>query len=186
MSQTLTALKKAIKNTPGTGELAQVSELNDAFDKFDNNFVPACKIRNSATQVIATGTPTDLQYNATAFDSFAARSEGPMADLSNDRIQIRKAGVYIVKANSWITTVSAVGVMRMDLRINGAATKVCQEIATNTIITQDVWDIMLLAVNDLITCNVNQTSGANRNYSDNTLPNGFELSAVWLGSIIEV
>jgi len=184
MTEILTSRVKAIKND--NNENVLISEINAAFDKFDNHFIPACKIRNSVVQAIPTGTPTDLQYNQSAYDSYAARSEGAMADLSNDRIVIRKNGLYFVKANIWTTTASATGVMRLDIRKNGTAHFIDQFGPAATIITQAVSGVIDCVNGDLLTVNANQTAGVSRNYTDNTVLDGFSFSAVWLGSLVEV
>lgn len=185
MSQTLTNRVEAIKNTPGTGENVQVSEINSAFDKFDNHFIPACKIHNT-TQVIASGGSTALQFSSTNFDSYAARSEGAMADLSNDRITIRKAGLYFVRVNGVWLPGTAAGVLRMDLLINAISGNAVFAPAPAGSISQEVVGFYILAVNDLITAAVTQTTGANRSLDYNTYPNIFNLEAIWMGNVVEV
>lgn len=184
MTQTLTSRVKAIKNDDA--ETVLISELNSGFDKFDNHFIPACMIENNAVQSVPSGGLQLMTYNATIYDSFAARSEGAMADLSNDRIICRKAGVYDVEATIWTTTLSATGVMSLGLYVNGNGIKMEQVVPGNNQVTQSVHDSIVLAVNDVITVNAIQTSGAARNYTRNTWPHGFSLSAMWKGSVVEV
>lgn len=184
MAETLTTRVRAIKNDDD--ELVLIEEIDSAFDKFDNHFIPACKIRNSVVQSVPSSSPTYLQYDTTVFDSYAARSEGPMADLANDQIVIRRDGWYKISANIWTTTVSGTGVMRLDIHRNGATIKAAQELATATIITQEVSLEYLLASGDTIKANANQSSGAARNYTNNTIPDGFSLTAVWIGSAVDV
>jgi hypothetical protein len=186
MTQTLTTRVKAIKNTPGTGELVQVSEFNSAFDKFDNHFVPACKLRNSIAQSIPHNVGTFLQYDTVALDTYAGRTDGPMADLVNDQIIIQRDGLYFVKANIWTLTVSATGVMRLDITVNGGIQQTVLEQAVATTNTQGIRDFLNLSVGDLVKIKATQTSGAARSYGDNTIPGGFEFGVVWYGAGVEV
>lgn len=186
MTQGLTSRVKAIKNNPGTGEQVQISEINSAFDKFDNHFIPACMIENNAVQSVPSGGLQLMQYNAVIYDSFSARSEGAMADLSNDRIICRKTGLYEVEATIWTTTLSAAGVMSLGLYVNGNGVKMEQMVPGNSQLTQSVHDTIPLTSGDLVTVNAIQTSGAARNYTRNTWPHGFSLSVVWKGALVEV
>lgn len=184
MGQTLTSLKKAIKND--NAENVDITEINSAFDKFDNNFVPACMIENTAVQSIPNTGLQLLQYNAIIYDTFAARSEGPMADLSNDRIIIRKTGLYTVTARIWTTTAIAAGVMFLGIYVNGNGITSVQKTPGAQQETQEVTDDLLLNSGDLVTINAIQNSGAPRNYSKNTWPHGFSFAAKWIGSAVEV
>lgn len=186
MAQSLTSRVKAIKNTPGTGEFADISEINSAFDKFDNSFVPSCMIENTAVQSIPNTGLQQLQFNATIWDSFAARSEGPMADLSNDRIICRKTGLYTVGSRIWTTTISAVGVMSLGIYVNGNGQVMEQRTPGAQQEVQSVQDDIPLTAGDVIIVNAIQTSGAPRNYSKNTWPHGFVLWATWKGALVEV
>jgi len=96
VSQTLTDRVKAIKNTPGTGENVLVSEINAAFDKFDNHFIPFCKIQGAAPQIIGSGAgQVQVTFDTTRTDTYAARSEGAMADLANDELSFARLA-YII------------------------------------------------------------------------------------------
>lgn len=186
MAQSLTNRVKAIKNTPGTGEFADVSEINAAFDKFDNDFRPMCKIENTAVQSIPSGGLQQLQYNGIIYDSYAARSEGPMADLSNDRIICRKSGMYTVGARIWTTTPSATGVMSLGIYVNGNGQVMEQLTPGAQQCTQSVIDDIELVNGDILIVNAIQTSGAARNYTRNTWPNGFTFWCNWKGTDTEV
>ena len=186
MTQTLTDRLKAIKNTPGSGELAQVSEINAAFDKFDNHYIPACKIWSSVDQSIPNNVSTPILYNATIFDTYAARAEGPMADLSNDRITIRKPGLYMVHANMLANAGVAAGIMRLNIAINGTVNLSFFDPAPAAAQSQDLYGFYVLAANDLITASCQQSQGSARIYTNNTYQNIFTLSAIWLGGNTEV
>lgn len=187
MSQTLTDRVEAIKNTPGTGELVQVAEINSAFDKFDNHFIPACKIHNNVTQTVVSGSGQNLlQFNQTIFDSYAARAEGAMADLNNDKIIIRKAGLYMLRANVLANAGTAAGILRLDLLINAGTINSRFDPATAQAQSQELIQFQVCAVNDAITAAVQQTTGANRVYDRNTYSNIFNLEAIWVGSTVEV
>jgi hypothetical protein len=186
MSQTLTSRVEAIKNTPGTGELVQISEINSAFDKFDNHFIPACKIWSSIDQSIPNNVVTDLLYNTTIFDSYAGRSEGPMADLANDRIVIRRAGLYKVFANTLANAGVAAGILRVNLSINGTVNNSIFDGPEAAAKSQEIFGDYVLAVNDVIKISVQQSQGSSRIYTNNTYQNIFTLSAVWAGAMVEV
>lgn len=187
MTQQLTNRVKAIKNDPGTGELAQISEINAAFDKFDNHFIPMCKIQGAAPQVITSGAgQVQVQFDTTRIDTYSARSEGPMADLANDWIKIRKAGLYYIKFNTLWLTGTAAGIIRLDVAINGTTDLSAFDIGVANSMTQEISEYRILAVNDQITAFVQQTTGANRTLDDNTYPNINCLEAVWMGAAVEV
>lgn len=186
MAETLTNRVKAIKNTPGTGEFADISEVNSAFDKFDNHFIPACKIWSSIDQSIPNNVQTQLLYDTAIFDSYAARAEGPMADLANDRITIRKAGLYYVHASNLLVAGVAAGIIRTNLAINGIVTNSVFDGPQAAAKSQDIFGEYVLAVNDKITCNIQQNQGSARLNTNNTYQNIFTLAAIWQGSITEV
>jgi hypothetical protein len=186
MAQTLTNRVKAVKNTPGTGEFADVSEINAAFDKFDNDFRPAAKIWSSADQSIPNNVVTALAYNTIIYDSYAARSEGAMADLSNDWIIIRKAGLYQVHASNLWGAGTAAGILRSNLAINGTVSNSIFDGPEAAAKSQDIFGEYIFAVGDKITCSLTQTSGVARINTNNTYQNIFTLSAIWVGNITEV
>jgi hypothetical protein len=187
MSQTLTDRVEAIKNTPGTGELVQIAEINSAFDKFDHHFIPACKIQGNAQQTITSGVgQVQLLYDTTVIDTYAARSEGAMAELANDRIRIRKAGLYMLRVNTIFLAGTAAGILRLDMAVNGTTDLSTFDHGVAQASSLEAWQFRILAVNDLITAFVQQTTGANRTIDDNTYPNINCLEAIWLGNATEV
>jgi hypothetical protein len=186
MAQTVTDRVKAIKNTPGTGELAQISEINAAFDKFDNHFIPAAKIWSSVDQSIPNNVNTQFQYNTTIFDTYAARSEGPMADLANDWIIIRKPGLYYVHASNLWVAGTAAGILRINIAINGAVNNSTFDGPYATAKSQDTFGEYLLAAGDKITCMGQQSQGSARLNTNNTYQNIFTLAAIWSGNNVEV
>lgn len=187
MSQTLTDRVKAIKNTVGTGENVLIAEINAAFDKFDNHFIPACKIYGNAPQVVVSGSgQNQILYDTTRIDTYSARSEGPMADLANDRITIRKAGLYMLRVNTLFLAGTAAGILRLDMAVNGVTDMSAFDDGDAQAATLEAWQFRILAVNDLITAFAQQTTGANRTLDDNTYNNLNCLEAIWLGNAVEV
>lgn len=185
MTQTLTDRVKAIKNQDD--EFVDIDELNSAFDKFDAHFIPMCKIHGSAPQVIGSGAgQVQIQYDATRIDTYSARSEGAMADLANDRIIIRKAGLYLLRANSLFLAGTAAGILRLDMAINGTTDLSAFDTGTAQATSIEAWQFRIMAVNDVITAFVQQTTGANRTLDDNTYQNINNLEAIWMGSAVEV
>ena len=187
MAQTLTDRVKAIKNTPGTGEAVLVSEINAAFDKFDNHFIPMCKIQGNAAQNITSGAgQVPIGYDTIRIDTYAARSEGAMADLSNDRIIIRKAGLYYLKVNTLWLAGTAAGILRLDMAVNGTTDLSNFDNGEAQATSQEISQYRILAPGDLITAFVQQTTGALRTLDDNTYANINCLEVVWMGSATEV
>lgn len=184
MAQTLTSRVGAIKNTPGTGEQVSIAEVDAAFDLFDNHFIPTAKlIRTAASpQSVPNNAATGVDYNSTAFDSYATRPEGAMADTTNDRIIIRKDGTYIISAGGSFAA-NATGVRRLDIVKNGVTlagdTALGFTGAANGLSFSAPFD---LVIGDLITVNVFQNSGAGLVWDLNTFAEGNFLSAVWQGS----
>lgn len=186
MAQTLTDRVKAILNTPDTGEQVQIAELNSNFSKLDNNFMPAAGFRSTVDQSIPNNAATKITYPTVAFDSYAARSEGPMADLALDEITIRKAGLYTIKLAGSFEPVLA-GARRLDIVKNGVA-QVSDTSAgyTGANCCLSIAKDMVLAVNDVISGRAFQNSGAALNWNHNTFAEGNYLSVSWLGSVVEV
>jgi len=185
MAQTLTDRLKMIKND--NDENVLIAELNAALDKADGHFIPMCKIQGNAQQVIGSGAgQVQLQYDTTVIDTYAARSEGPMAVLANDRIIIRKAGLYLLRVNTLFLAGTAAGILRLDMAVNGTTDLSTFDNGTAQASSLEAWQFRILAANDLITAFVQQTTGANRTIDDNTYPNVNCLEAVWLGSAVEV
>lgn len=186
MAQTLTDRVKAILNTPGTGENVLIAELNAAFSKFDNHFIPACKIWSSVDQSLPNSVQTGLNYNTTIFDSYAARAEGAMADLANDWIIIRKPGLYYVHASNLLVAGTAAGIIRSNIAINGAVSNSQFQGPQASAVSQDIFGEYVFAANDKITCLMQQNQGSARNNTNNTYQNIFCLTAIWQGNIVEV
>ena len=188
MGQTFTTRVKAIKNDDA--ETVLVSEINGAFDKLDNNFTPAAKMRSSGAQSITNSSSVKIAYDQTVFDSFAARSEGAMADLSNDQINIRIAGLYLITASvvfvSNITGYRSVGIRKGATLIKRVSTDGNTQNSIDTSMT--VSDPIVCAANDIISAVALQTSGAALNIdpSFGGALDAIALSAVWLGSVVEV
>lgn len=186
MAQTLTNRVKAIKNTPGTAEFVDISEINAAFDKFDNHFIPGAKIWSSIDQSIPNNVNTQLAYNTTIVDSYAARAEGPMADLINDWIIIRKPGLYYVHASNLWVAGTAAGILRVNLAINTVVSNSIFDGPQAAAKSQDIFGEYVFAAGDKITCSVQQSQGSARLNTNNTYQNIFTLAAIWAGSVVEV
>lgn len=185
MTQALTNRVKAIKNDPGSGEQVQVAEFNSAFDKFDNHFIPACKIR-ATNQSIPNNAFTAVDFTLTTLDTYSARSEGAMADLANNKIIIRKAGIYKCMFKSLWLAGTAAGVLRSDLQKNGAPNDTWFDPGVAGACSQIVTHEELLAVNDEISARVFQTTGVARSIDYNTYDHVLELAVIWVGAGVEV
>ena len=186
MAQTLTSLLKMILNTPGTNEQVQISELNSNFSKIDNRFTPGCMMAFTGSQSPATATYTDSDYNQIRYDSFAARSEGPMADIGTNQITIRKDGPYLLKAASGFTT-NGTGQRRISIMVNGVE-QVNWERAADAggPVMLECSIVLLMTAGDVVKSQIRQTSGGALGVTANTALNGCHLSANWFGSAVEV
>lgn len=184
MGQTLTSLKKAIKND--TLENVIIGEINDAFDKFDNNFIPAAKMHFIGSQTLTHNVSTTQDFDTVTFDTFAARSEGAMADLALNRIVIRKAGVYSIKASNGFASNSS-GLRRTSLAVNGTPIAHIEgPPAVGGVTSLFIGTDEVLAVNDVITVGTIQTSGGNLDVSNGLFTKAIYLSVVWQGAAVEV
>lgn len=183
MAETLTTRLQLIKND--TLELVNINEINAAFDKIDNNLVPAAKMFNSIQQSIPTAASTLIQYNSTSFDSYAGRAEGPMVDLAAESITIRKTGVYMVSiGGSFVANVT--GVRRLDINKNGV-TQVNSTVMpgfTGSANTLTFSSSFYLVAGDVITGGAFQNSGGALGFDKNTFVEGDFLDVVWVGSIV--
>lgn len=157
-----TTTPRLILVKPADPEAADIAVLNANFDKIDNNFVPAAKIRiGSGTQPVANITSEKVTFNNTMYDSYAGRPEGDMADLTNDRIFARKTGLYIVSSALFYGP-NVNGYRSLDLRHNGAQIKLLSRDAdtqsgagTSLSHTQDLF----MTAGDYVELWTNQTSG---------------------------
>jgi hypothetical protein len=186
MTQTLTSRLGLIKNTPGTGEQVNIAEINSAFDEIDDNFVPAAKIinTNAAPQTVPNNAATQILYNATAFDSYSSRPEGPMADTTNDQIIIRKDGVYIVTCGGNFAA-NATGVRRLDVLKNGVTQGGDTAAGFTGAANGLSYSLSLSLFNgDLVTAKAFQNSGAGLVWDLNTFIEGNFLSAIWVGALL--
>ena len=178
---TVTTTNRLLMSKPDDDEFVSVALLNANWDKADADFRPAAKMVASAAQSIVTATTTKCAYNVTNFDSYAARPEGAMINLTNDEITIRKAGLYLVTTSGSFAA-NATGVRRLDIRKNGTSLVSDTRVASAQTCGLHLAGIFAFAVNDLITAACFQNSGGNLNIDGNTFADGMELSVLWLGS----
>lgn len=185
MTTTSTPRLLLLKPTPGTAHAININEANGNMDKLDNNFIPAAKIFMSVTQLaIPNNSTTVCDYDSTSFDSYATRPEGPMADLVNNWIIIRKAGVYICSINGNFVA-NATGVRRLDLAKNGiiqagAGPYLSFVGGQNGL---GFTTALSLAVNDKVSAQAFQNSGGTLDFGKNTFVEGDSLSVIWHGSL---
>jgi hypothetical protein len=185
MSQGTTTRLGLIKNNPGTNEQVNIGEINTGFDAIDANFIPACKIRSTILQTIATGaSPSGVNFDTTSYDTTAATALGAMADLANERIICRFDGLYTVVL-SLIFAANATGARVGNIVINGTTVKrfsMSPSSGNNTSIL--VIDDLPLISGDLITASCLQTSGGNLdllNQGSSGDPDGVMLAVRWNG-----
>lgn len=188
MSNTVTQRLNLIKPTPGTNDPADISELNTNADLIDAWLIPAAKIRKAAgTQSIATATTTSVDYDSVTYDTWAAESEGAMANITANNITARINGLYHVEAGICIAT-NATGFRALGVAVNGVITPYQLRTFMDSTdgglatIVQISGDIPLSA-GDALHCAVlhNAGSSLNLDQSDATATDAIYLSATWVG-----
>jgi hypothetical protein len=186
MAQTLTDLLKMIKND--NDENVLISEINAALDKIDNRFFPAAKMtRATATiQSVNTGTVTKINFDTVQYDTFAARSEGAMASIANDEFTIRKAGIYLCEGSTnW--SGNANGYRSIRILKNGTTQLPTYDPPSSAFsTTSKVAKPYLLAVNDVISFHVFQSSGVSLSMDNDGYPDTIAASVSWIGAAVEV
>lgn len=120
---------------------------------------PQCKISANASQSIANTTLTQVQYSVTDYDS------DNMADLANDRVVIKTAGWYTIttfvawanNATGYRLHIADAGPSASQLHVIQAYLPPTSGTSTGVFLTSHP---VLLAVNDVVTMNIQQSSGA--------------------------
>jgi len=180
---TITLTNRLQISKPDGSEFINVALLNAGWDKTDGNFVPAAKMTASVAQSVPNNALTLAAFNVTTFDSYAARAEGAMVNLTNDAITIRKAGLYYVSLVASFAA-NATGVRRGDIRKNGTSLLSIVDLSfTGGANGVKISDFFNFAVDDVITGGLFQNSGAALNADGNTFAEGMALTAIWLGSL---
>jgi len=178
----VTTTPRLLLSKPDATELIAISLLNNNMDAIDSDFRPAAKMKATSDQTLTNATVTVLGYNAVDYDSYAARPEGAMVNLTTDLITIRKAGLYLV-INKVAFAPNATGVRRLDLNINGSFFEThavgAYASANNTLIMVSP---LVLAVNDTLGGAAYQNSTASLAVVG-TASQGVYLAAIWLGNI---
>lgn len=187
MTQSLTQRLDLIKNIPGTGEQVNIAEINAAFDQIDANKIPAAKMRrNAGTQAIATATTTTVDFDVVTYDTWALESEGAMADITGNQMNIKIDGIYMVSAGVVYNT-AATGFRALGVALNGVITpyKLRHFIDANAAVPTPVavCKPMPLSAGDVLTCHVIQNSGGSVNLDQSglTAEDAIYLEAVWQG-----
>jgi hypothetical protein len=94
------------------------------FMLYREGLFPHCKIHATATQDMTNATNTKITFNTTdkdvPADDAGGHADAAMADLTNDRIVIRRAGYYTVKAAVAWDDDNAAGVRLCNILLNGA------------------------------------------------------------------
>lgn len=123
---------------------------------------PACRVRHSANQSIATATDVILAFNTELFDTDVMHD----TVTNNSRITLKTAGLYVVMASATFD-VSAVGHRTLTLQKNGATPIAETEVAPNPTAARGtgvvVSTIYKFAVNDYVEVRARQASGAGLN-----------------------
>jgi hypothetical protein len=184
VAEILTSRLKIIKNDDD--EFVDIDEINAGFDKIDNNFIPACMMAFTGSQTPASGSTVTQDMNQTRHDTYSARAEGPMADLTNNLITIRRKGIYVLTCSSGFAA-NATNNRRLGLEVN-AVEQINLEVGPKPIgaINMVISIAMSLSVNDQVRCTVLQTSGIALAVSAGGAPNGVHISATWVGDPTEV
>jgi len=180
---TVTTTPRLTLSKPDGAELVSIALINANSDKIDSNFIPAAKMTASAAQSVPNNALTTAAFNTTGFDTYAARPEGAMVNLTTDTITIRKDGIYYVSLNAAFVA-NATGVRRGDIRKNGTSLLSIVDLSfsggANCV---KISDFFAFVTNDAITGGLFQNSGAALNADGNTFAEGMALSVIWVGSL---
>lgn len=116
----------------------------------------ACEIRRNAAQSIASGAVVPI-----AFDTVGADNSG-LEDIANDRIVIRRAGIYVLTAMASLPNIDALNSMNMRVYINGTAQQRDRKYGINgsELINALVTVTTQVAAGDLITAAISHNDGA--------------------------
>src|SRR6266498_1953339 len=178
----VTYTHRLIASKPDGAELVAIALLNANFDKFDADFRPAASMSTMVGQAFTSGVTTQVIFDVLDFDSYAARAEGAMVNLSTDTITIRKAGLYYFTGKArWAA--NATGVRQMQLAKNG--TSLVGHSApgiAGTTVDSEFSHLVPCAVNDAIILRASQNSGG----SLSTAPSfvcDITLQALFVGSL---
>lgn len=171
---------------PDNDELVSIALINANMDKVDADFRPACLLRATVNQATVHAGAVTQAYDNIAHDTYSARPEGPMADLTNDRIIIRKTGLYMCGAGtSW--GVNGGGYRRIRLMKNATQFTVERKLAHNTVGEQNTISTHIphdFIAGDLITAEALQTSGGALNITPEGTSGSVFLYAYYVGSLV--
>lgn len=180
---TVTLTNRLGLSKPDTAELVSIALLTNNFDLIDANFIPAAKMVASVAQSVPNNAVTTAAFNVTGIDTYSARPEGAMVNLTTDTITIRKTGLYYVSLVASFVA-NATGVRRCDIRKNGTSLLSEVRVAfTGGANTVQAGDLFSLADTDAITGALFQNSGGALNADGNTFAEGMALSVYWVGSL---
>ncbi len=84
---------------------------------------PAAKMRRSVLQTITTGNDTLVVFDVKVYDNWDKETQGneKMLDLVNEKIEIRRAGIYLVQARvKWDGDDLSADLLQLTVKLNGA------------------------------------------------------------------
>lgn len=181
MAETLTTRLQLIKND--VVELVNINEINAAFDKIDNNYIPTAELLNTTTHSIPVNVTTKMAFNVINFDSYATNVAGAMANVVSNDITIRKTGVYNVSAYGTFD-LNGTGIRRVGYFKNGATQFVNQQLSNASYpVSLSVSKNVYLVAGDVIAGSCYHTANVAINITNNGFPEGCGISVSWLGSI---
>lgn len=173
---------------PDDLELADIDVINANSDKINNNFIPTVKIRSNVNAAIpANATSFLVPMNETDHDSYAGKSEGPMADLTFDRVICRKTGIYLILGSLQVSFQASFpnGYRSLSLVENGIGTieRDARDGNTqnNVYTTLKIHEVVDAIAGDYWVLQVTNTSGGGAALDTSWVDSCF-LSATWLGN----
>lgn len=148
--------RQGIETLPHQGRRASVSYLRG--DYLPKAVFPCGKLHQTTVQSIATGVWTKVTMEVTDFDN-----EDPvMADLANDRLTIRHAGIYLVAATVGFVA-SGTGQFFVGIGKNGVTSQSSGFPAGAVVGRGLTMDYLNLIRGDYLECQAWQNSGVNKN-----------------------
>jgi hypothetical protein len=160
------SIRYPLPGEPGAGDLGMETMARD----LDASYTATDALRAAAlgkpraalyrsnaagTQSVAKGANVTLTFSNAIYDN-----AGGMADLANNRLLCKKAGLYYLRGAtnySSSATMTTPANVQLGLSLNGATTLpnfIPHKVTLfdgSTFITPNVWAMMLLAVNDVVT-----------------------------------
>jgi len=166
------------------GDILTAATMTNIDTNLENQRVPPMVkcLRSTSDQTgIATGSATNLQWNAEAFDTDTMHDNV----TNNDRITFGTAGAYVVTGSARITFGGTLSLAQASIRqtTSGVTTVrvgFYQPQAQSTVVIISMQAVVSAAVNDYVTFTIEALTGATGTISHTAVDQAY-FSALWVG-----